>query len=271
MISLDRARPISDEILVAYLDHELADSDRAYIDAELERDPILRARHDYLSRASLPFAEAFSSVLSAAPSNLARKFPPLPPDFASRKPKGSHRLIDRRSIAAGLAAAMVLGPLGVLAGRLTRPDMNNWREAVAQYHKLYSDRTVAGIVAGRADGGQELVVVGNELGLELTLAWLEGIDARYRRSQILTVDGGPLAQIVLAGADEKVLAYCIRPLSGPDAAPMFESRAGLAVVHWRIGNFGFMIAGKASPAAVHQAGEILYRNARQKMSIALDS
>lgn len=265
MISLDRARPISDEILVAYLDHELADSDRTYIDAELERDPILRARHDYLSRASLPFAEAFSSVLLAAPSNLAREFPPLPPDFASRKPKSSHRLIDRRSITAGLAAAMVLGPLGMLAGRLTRPDMSNWREAVAQYHKLYSDRTLAGIAAGRGDENRELAVVGKELGLELTLAWLEGVDARYRRAQILTVDGGPLAQIVLAGADEKVLAYCIRPLSEPDAAPMLESRAGLAVAHWTIGGFGFLIAGKTNQEAVHRAAEILYKNARQKM------
>ncbi len=267
MTRLDRALPISDEMLVAYLDDELTETDRAYVHAALERDSILCARYDRLSKASLPFAEAFSSLLLAAPSDLARGIPALFPNFSSRESTRAHRLFDRRSIAAGLAAAMVLGPLGMLAGRSTRPDMGNWREAVAQYHKLYSERTLAGIADGRGYDREEIAGVGKELGLELSLAWLEGVDARYRRSQILTVDGGPLAQIVLAGADGQVLAYCIRPLSEADAAPLLESRAGLSVAYWTIRNFGFLIAGKASHTAVHRAAEILHKNARQKMQI----
>lgn len=265
MISVDRDRPISDEILVAYIDHELADSDHAFVQAALERDVSLRARHDHLAKASLPFAEAFSGILLAAPATLANDLPARHHGMPRPTHLGSRPLMDRRSIAAGIAAAMVLGPLAMLAGRSTRPDMSNWREAVAQYHKLYSDRTLAGIAEGRNDERQELAAVGKELGLDLTLSWLDGVDARYRRSQILTVDGGPLAQIVLAAADEQVLAYCIRPLAEADAAPIAESRAGLAVVYWTIRNYGFLIAGKTSHEAALRAANVLHENARQKM------
>ena len=213
----------------------------------------------------LPFAEAFSGILLAAPSTLANELPARQHNNPHPTRSGSRLWIDRRSIAAGFAAAMVLGPIGILVGRLTRPDMNNWREAVAQYHKLYSDRTLAGIAEGRNDERHEIAAVGKELGLNLSLSWLEGVDARYRRSQILTVDGGPLAQIVLTAADEQVLAYCIRQLAEPDAAPKVESRAGLAVVHWTIRNFGFLIAGKTSQEAVLRAAKVLHQNAQHRV------
>jgi hypothetical protein len=70
-----------------------------------------------------------------------------------------------------------------------------------------------------------------------------------------------------AAADEQVLAYCIRPLAEPDAAPIAESRAGLAVVYWTIRNFGFLIAGKTSPEAALRAANVLHENARQQMRI----
>ncbi|NJM35119.1 MAG: hypothetical protein HC850_10895 [Rhodomicrobium sp.] len=57
----------SEETLLAYLDGELGDPERAAVSELLERDAKARARLETLKRGGRPFSEAFDVLLDAAP------------------------------------------------------------------------------------------------------------------------------------------------------------------------------------------------------------
>jgi anti-sigma factor RsiW len=260
MIETPAPPRITDEMLAAHLDGELPRDQQALVARALDADPELRARRELLASGMRPFAEAFDSLLPAAPERLKRDLARHVATQAAA-PASQRPLLDRRALVAAAASAVVLAPVGFLLGRRTRPDMENWREAVAQYHKLYSDRTLAGIADNPPGGEQELARVGGELGLKLSMTWLEGAGAAYRRAQILSVDSVPLAQIALATPDGKALAYCIRRLDAPAAGPQVETRAGLPVAHWIAGGYGFLVVGPVSGEAMTRIGLALHRNA----------
>lgn len=266
MIIVNRAEPISDELLVALLDDALSADDAVYVQTALNLDAGLRARRDRLAEGQAPFAEAFASLLATSPSQIGRERLAAVEIASQRIGSPAEGWFNRRSFAVALVATAVLGPLGIMLGRTMRPDMNNWREAVAQYHRLYSDKTLAGIGANELGQTTEIARVGQELGLNLSLDWLKGVDAQFRRAQILAVDSAPLAQIVLASPEGKALAYCIRPLHEPATEPSLETRAGLSVAHWNIGGFGFLLVGHVDGDRVLDLARTLHRNASQKMA-----
>jgi anti-sigma factor RsiW len=247
-------------MLAAHLDGELPRDQQALVVRALDSDPALRARRDLLASGGRPFAVAFDSLLPAMPERLKRDFA-LQVAGQAAVPVGGRQLLDRRVLVAAAASAAILAPVGFLLGRRSRPDMENWREAVAQYHKLYSDRTLASIADNPPGGEQEIARVGGDLGLKLSLAWLDAPGIAYRRAQILSVDSVPLAQIALATPDGKALAYCIRRLDAPAQEPRLEHRAGLPVLHWIAGGYGFLVVGPVSGAAITRIGTALHRSA----------
>jgi anti-sigma factor RsiW len=255
---------ITDETLAAHLDGELPHDQKAIVARALDADPGLRARRDLLASGERPFAQAFDSLLPAAPHSLNRDIARYLAEQTASSAR-DHALLDRRSIVAAAASAAVLAPAAFLLGRRTRPDMDNWREAVAQYHKLYSDRTLAGIADNPPGGEQELARVGGDLGLKLSMAWLHAPGVAYRRAQILRVDAVPLAQIALATPDGKALAYCIRRMDAPAQEPQLESRAGLPILHWIAGGYGFLVVGPVSGDDVTRIGTALHRNSMQRI------
>jgi anti-sigma factor RsiW len=258
MIETPTSPVITDEMLVAHLDGELPREDEARVSRALAGDPELRARRDRLASGMRPFREAFDSLLPAAPAHLTAD---LARRIAERPPPPGRALLDRRALVAAAAGAAILAPVAFLLGRRSRPDMENWREAVAQYHKLYSDRTLAGIPDNPPGGVAELARVGGELGLKLSMAWLDAPGVAYRRAQLLSVEDTPLAQIALATPEGRALAYCIRRLDAPAEGPRLETRAGLPVAHWTAGGYGFLVVGPVSGEAMQRIGSALHRNA----------
>ena len=61
------AAPYADEVLVAYLDNQLSESQRAKFDAQLAQDDVLAQRLAQMSRSNLPFHDAFGAMLQEAP------------------------------------------------------------------------------------------------------------------------------------------------------------------------------------------------------------
>jgi len=127
--------PPSDELLVAYLDGELAPEQRQLIDNQLHDDPAITARLEQLKCGELPFNAAFESVLNQAPTDrlqaMLKALPPTPTATLSRR--------SFLAVAASFAVA------GVVADRLFinwphSESGQGWRASVAEYMALYTLR-----------------------------------------------------------------------------------------------------------------------------------
>lgn len=235
--------PITDEVLVAYLDQTLSAAETVAIEKALGENSTLAARLERLRFDEGALRDAFSGFAAAAPADTIEKA--LRVIEEARTDTGEKRPVppSRRMVAASLLGLLATGSLAYLWGRDSRPDMTNWREAVAQYHSLYSERTLAGIADGDPDVPRDLVRVGHDLGLEIRTEWLNLPDLSPRRVQALRFHGVPVAQIAFSSTKGPPVAFCIRPIDAPTSPLRSETRAELAIAHWVRDGFAFMIIG----------------------------
>jgi len=254
----EKANVVSDEELVAYLDDELSGAERSAIESRLNADPAAKERLEYLRAGDRPFAEAFDAVLQSAPSERLRDIL-LESARGRREPEfGRAWRVDRRL--AAIAAAIVLFVAGAVVGAnlpgvapisesesesLDTPD--GWRAVVTDYLDLYTRDTLANIAEDPALLDKQLAYVGAKLSLDLSSEKVALPDLALKRSQILDLEGKPLAQIVYLPMDGGPVAFCIiRSGNKAEQAPMFENRQGKNVVYWSKGGHEFMLVGDLS-------------------------
>jgi anti-sigma factor RsiW len=254
---------VSDARLVAYLDNELPPADRAAIARALEQNAELRQRLEFLDSGGRPFSSAFDLLLEAAPDQRLQAMfadllngqpaPATPADEKvvplRRSPPARTRLIWQMAAAASIAVTMF--GVGIVTGVVLKPEptvtvdaTRNWMEAVAQYVSLFSEQTLAGMPADPAAREAGLRRVSTALGLDISrekLASLPTLD--FRGTQLLQLEGKPLAQIAFISDTGKPVAICIIKTTKPAEAPSPERRYGLNLVHWVANGYGFMVIG----------------------------
>ncbi|MBC7150610.1 MAG: anti-sigma factor [Rhizobium sp.] len=261
---------LSDEHLTAFIDGVLSLEEAAAVERRIDTDPAVAERVEFLMRASLPFAEAYRPLIDEAP--VARLEAMLDLVSAAR-PARSGLAISRRGLLAALAASVAFGmvfdrfalqPLrGIGAGDgEEQAEAGEWRGLVAQYMALYDADTLVGVAPPRERQEAELGTVNERLALTLTpqAVALDGAD--FKRAQVLSYDGRPLAQILYLDPKSGPLAFCIVRKAGPVIAPDTEQRLGMTVVHWSNGSHALMLIGHA-PKARMQA---LARDLASRMS-----
>ena len=131
---------------------------------------------------------------------------------------------------------------GIEAENLDAPD--GWRAVVADYLNLYTRDTLADIPDDPTLREKELAFVGNKLSLDLSTEKVALPDLALKRSQIYSLEGRPLAQIVYLPKDGDPVAFCI--IQGgqkTEQRPAFESREGKNVVYWSNADHKFMLFG----------------------------
>ncbi|MDM9647494.1 zf-HC2 domain-containing protein [Rhizobium sp. S163] len=243
----DKTTIPSDEELTAYLDGELPPAEAARLEALLETDAELAARLEFLSRASLPFAQAFDPLLAQAPKAELEAILSRLSDTPAAAPAPS-----RRRFLGALAACLVGGVIADrafigLSRQLAATDENSeWRATVADYIALYTPETLAGPVPSLASQEGQLSAVEARLGLRLSpeAIALSGVD--FKRALLLQYDDQPLAQLAYLDPETGPLALCIvRSDDGPKA-PDVEARKGMNVVYWSDKTHAFMLIGHAS-------------------------
>ena len=258
---------LSDERLVAYIDGELSVSEREALAVALSRNAEARERLALLKQGDRSFAEAFDLLLDAAPEDRLRAMyadlvaksgarTPLGEatggagetvvPFRPRKPAGA-ALVWMIAVAAALLALVFTGGLytgGFFTAPIEVSDRNlAWREAAARYVALFSRETLEGMPADPQQRDANLERAQTALGLPLSRDKIADPALSFRGTQLLQLDGKPLAQIAYLYDGRTPVALCIIRSSKPQAAPEREKRHGLNIVHWIEGGYGFMVIG----------------------------
>lgn len=270
-----QAPPLTDEMLVAYLDQQLSATRRAQVEQQLADDPALAERLAWLARSSLPFGAAYAGLLArapvvrlrerlsaspAGPAILARRehdaasSEPITTPHEPAKARGaaSQPNLSRRQL---IAAAVACLAVGAVAGRFslllsTRDESEgNWRDRVAQYMSLYTRESFADMPVTPQQLRRQLQHVGTRLGLVLDPDRVHLPGAELRFARLLSYDRQPIAQIAYLDGVGHPLALCITPAQAGVAvgeATKTETRRGLNVVYWSARGLDFMLIGHGS-------------------------
>lgn len=253
----DESRIPSDEELTAFIDGELEEEHRARLLGLMEREPAVAARVEHLSRASLPFGEAFQPLLDTAPTaELQRML-----DGMSVPPVAANAVVPltRRRLFGAIAASVVAGVLGdrVLVRLLGAGDSDDladddggpdrehhWHGVVAQYMGLYTRETLGATTPGRDAQSAQLAALNRRLNLSLTPEAVEVAGAEFRRAQILAYDDMPLAQITYLDPRNGPLALCILRRPGTVRGVEQEMRGGLSIAYWNGPDHAALLIGR---------------------------
>ncbi|MEM9330117.1 MAG: hypothetical protein AAGA53_02250 [Pseudomonadota bacterium] len=229
----------TDEILTAYLDHELDLKLSEQIKHAAATDAILAQRIARLNISSDEIGLAMEPLLDLAPS-----VPELPVDIRAETESLSKSWAQTLKTAA--ASLIILAVGGVFGFALNEQPEDGWQDYVAAYHLLYVSSTLSNIETDAAVQANELTRVGDALAKPLTLDTLTrfgGLD--YKRAQILGYEGKPIAQMTFLSKMGVPIALCIIR-SGPgekEGLLRHMEMEGMASTTWAKDGYEYLLIG----------------------------
>lgn len=255
------SRP-SDERLIAYLDGELGDDERAAIAHSLEQDAELRERAAQLSESAALLRAAFDETLhEPVPERLlvaARGEPTMVVDLAVARQQRWRRVVGDRRWWVGMAAAasvgglLIGGGLGYFAGSgpplhggvqpvaSTEPPPGTFDATIAGYHKLY-------VNAGPDDTAHFDVPAGQKLPQDFHVPNLKPWGLSFQGARFLFVAGQPATQLFYT-TDNKALGpitLVIAKTTESDLAGKPGKSGDINVLNWRHHGHAYALAGSA--------------------------
>lgn len=245
--------PVSDEVLVAWLDNQLTAQQHQQMAKMLSDDPELAERLAELDRASVDFPAAFAPLLQEAPQ--ARLQQKLADSLAEpQKPqKPQPQGISRRTLIAATVSALALGVVGGMKGKRLFDNDDGWRDTVAQYMALYTHQTFEGVSPSATVMEQQLALVSSHLGLPLSARALTLEGSEFKGARMLSYDDKEIAQIVWDDAQSGPLALCITGAAqASDQGVAEEKRRGMNVVYWQQRQHSFMLIGHKPTAELRK-------------------
>lgn len=246
MTQWQNGAPISDEVLVAWLDKQLTVQQHQQVEKMLSDDPELAERLAELDRASVDFSAAFAPLLQEAPkARLQQRL-----SASLEEPQKPHAAgISRRTLIAATVSALALGVVGGMKGRRLFDNDDGWRDTVAQYMALYTHQTFEGVSPSDSAMQQQLATISSHLGLSLSASALTLPGSAFKGARMLNYDDKAIAQIVWDDPNSGPLALCITGAVHPtDRGFAEEQRRGMNVVYWQQQQHSFMLIGH-KPAA----------------------
>jgi anti-sigma factor RsiW len=246
-----------DQELVALIDNELDEDRRGSLLARLDEDPAMRARYKALREADAPIGVAFEALLEQVP--VARLRNAIPPETEVRRAPRRFAGMAFRELAAGFVIGILAaGFAGWLAFGLQRGgEDDDWRTAVVDYMKLYTNDTFAVVSPGRPAAVFELSAVGKKVGAELTPenVTLPGLD--FKVALNLTYEGAPLGEIAYVDPTGAPVLFCILDDGEADAPLRSEKRDRFSLASWSRKGRSYLVIGRIPEQRVAELAHTL--------------
>ena len=257
---------LSDELLVAYVDGQLAAKQSSAIEKVLAHDDVIARRVKAMKKAHRRLEAAFDAILAGEEADAASH--PIPPSPGLLIPWGT--LVKGGLAVAGILAAAILFiagfglPLATSERNASGPgDIDHvgslapdWREEVARAQALLGRASLE--IGLDSQGNRDFVAIqlGRAIGAAIAPPDLGAKGYRFARAQILRFDDEPLAQLLYLGQAGAPLALYAKK-GGADAAPAAKRYGALAGVAWSQGGVAYFLAGERDEASLSNLAEAI--------------
>ncbi len=254
---------LSDELLVAYVDGQLAGDQTRAVDKVLDQDDVVARRVDALKQAHSRLEFAFEAILAGEVSELMANAPSLPPPVRRRRSNGLAKI---GLVTAGLGLglfALVAGygwPLALpervpvpQAGDMS-PASGAWQDEAVRAQSLLSRDSVE--VGAESQGNFDLVALqmAQVIGPAVKIPNLEAQGFKFMRGQLLRFDGEPLAQLLYLGAGRAPLALYARR-GRAEIRDGFAKAGAIGAVAWSDDGIAYLLAGEEDKATLLRLAE----------------
>ncbi len=259
---------LSDELLVAYVDGQLARKQTSAVDKVLAQDDVIARRVDALQDAHGRLEAAFEAILAGEEADAEAK--PVPRGPGLFIPWDT--LAKGGLAAAGIATAVIL----LIAGYgwpLATPDFarrsfgtadpdyvgsipSSWQEQAARAQALLGRTSLE--VGLDSQGNRDLVAfqLAQAIGPNLTLPDLAPQGLRFMRAQLLQVGAESLAQMLYLGTSGAPIALYAKNGEGT-VTPSFRRYGDIGGVAWSQGGISYLLAGDENEASLLRLAEAI--------------
>ena len=260
---------LNDELLVAYVDGQLAKDQSKAVERVLEEDQVAAQRVEALRAANAQLETAFEAMLTGEPIPVPSAETPASGDNVPARRSFARRLlrvglvtwVGLGSLLGGAAAGFILydqiaaEPVQVVAAPpppppppapepvVIAPPAPTLQGDLAGAHALLTRATFS--LALEAQGDRDLVSfqISKALGETLAIPDLSGENLTFQRAQMLQRGGAPVAQIAFLPESGAPVALYAKSGPGEERDLKFEEIGGVSVASWAQGNIFFMLAG----------------------------
>ena len=251
---------LSDELLVAYVDGQLAQKQTQAVDRVLEQDDVIAKRVVALKQAHGRLEAAFDAILLGEEADAMSRPVPRPPGlFISWS-----ALVQASLATAGIALSIAL----LLAGfgwPLSAPDFRlvsapadsdivgsiapSWEEEAARAQALIGRDTLE--IGLDSQGNRDLAAfqLARAIGAELILPDLGPQGFKFVRGQLLRFNDEPLAQLLYLGASGAPLALYAKKGDGTSQAK-YNRYGAVGGIAWTQDGVAYLLAGEESEAVL---------------------
>lgn len=258
---------LNDELLVAYVDGQLATDQSKAVERVLEEDKVAAQRVHALRAANAELETAFEAMLAGEPIPVPIPETPAPGGTALARPGFAQRLLKT-----GLVAWVALGSLlgGAAAGYILHdqivakpvqvaapppppppapeviviePPAPTLQSDIAGAHALLSRDTFSVGLEAQGDTDVGSFQISKALGEALAIPDLGEANLTFQRAQMLQREGSPLARIAYLPLTGGPVALYVTSGAGEARELKFEEIGGVSLASWSQRNMLFLLAG----------------------------
>jgi anti-sigma factor RsiW len=259
---------LSDELLVAYVDGQLAGKQLSAIELVLAQDDVIARRVAALKKAHRKLEAAFDAMLAGEEETAISH--PLPPSPGLLIPWDT---VVKAGLAAGgiaLAACLFIAgygwPLGGserlasgAGGEYVGSLPQDWREEVLRAQALLGRASLEIGLDSQGDRDFIALRLGRAVGAAFAPPDLGDKGYRFARAQILRFGDEPLAQLLYLGASGAPLALYVKK-GGGDAAPETKRYGALEGMAWSQGGVAYLLAGEGGKAPLVELAQAIRKD-----------
>jgi anti-sigma factor RsiW len=258
---------LSDELLVAYVDGQLARRQSSAVERVLEQDDVIARRVEALKDAHSRLEAAFDAILAGEEAVVSVPEPQAPGFYLTW-----NRAVKIALAGAGIVASLVLmiagygwplrvPDLGRSSQGLTDPEYTgsiapSWQETAARAQGLLSRESLEVRLENQNNPDFIAFELGQAIGPSLNLPNLDAQGYRVARAQMLRFEEQPLVQLLYLGTRGAPLALYVKKSAGTEN-PVFKRYGGIGSVAWSENGFSYLVAGEADEPALMKLADAI--------------